>query len=56
MVSLHNDDAPQLWNYGHFMAALLQWFEDPLVEHKAWTQMKTITQGQPLMATYPQEF
>lgn len=36
-VSLHNNDTPKLWKYDHFMAVLHEWFEDPLVECKAWT-------------------
>lgn len=54
MVSLCNN-APQLRNYDHFMGALRQHFEDPLAEHKARTQMKTLIQGRRLVAAYTQE-
>lgn len=56
MVSLHNDDAHQLQNYDHFMAALYQWFEASLVEHKTQSQMKIITQFRQSVAAYTQEF
>lgn len=55
MVSLHNDDAPQLRNYD-FMVALCQRFEDPLAECKTQTWMKTITQGWWSVPVYTQEF
>lgn len=38
------------------MAALLQWFEVPLAEHKAQTQMETITQDRGSVAVNTQEF
>uniref|UniRef100_A0A8C6VH31 Uncharacterized protein n=1 Tax=Naja naja TaxID=35670 RepID=A0A8C6VH31_NAJNA len=45
MVTLHNDNAPQLMNYDLFMAALHARFEGPLAERRARIWMKTINQG-----------
>lgn len=41
MVTLHNADALNLWNFNHFMATL-RWFEDSLADQKARYCIKTV--------------
>uniref|UniRef100_A0A670ZE00 DUF4939 domain-containing protein n=1 Tax=Pseudonaja textilis TaxID=8673 RepID=A0A670ZE00_PSETE len=45
MVTLYNDNSPQLQNLNVFMTALRRRFEDLLAERKARIRMKTINQG-----------
>uniref|UniRef100_A0A8C5SGU8 Uncharacterized protein n=1 Tax=Laticauda laticaudata TaxID=8630 RepID=A0A8C5SGU8_LATLA len=52
MVTLHNDNAPQLMNYDLFMTALHTRFEDPLAEHKTRIRMKTINQWRRSLACH----
>lgn len=40
MVTLHNVNAPELWNFNHFMMALRQRFEDPLADQKTRDHIK----------------
>ncbi|KAK9396652.1 neuralized-like 4 [Crotalus adamanteus] len=45
MVIIHNDDAPELRNFNHFMVSLCKCFEDPLIDQKDRDHIKTIHQG-----------
>lgn len=56
MVTLHNDDAPELRNFNRFMVALCKRFKDPLADCKAREHIKTINQGHRGVAEYTQEF
>lgn len=42
MVTLYNCNAPELWNFNHFMTALRHCFKDHLADQKAKDQIKTI--------------
>lgn len=44
MDTLHNN-ALELRNFEHFIAALWKCFEDPIANHKAKDHIKTISQG-----------
>lgn len=55
MVALHNDNAAELLNFDRFMAALKNWFEDPLANWKARTKIKNIKQVKYLVAAYIQD-
>lgn len=56
IVTLHNADAPELWNFNCFMTALWHRFEDPHPDQKARDRIKTIKQGRQLVAEYTKEF
>lgn len=45
MVTLHNTNATELWNFNHFMATLRWRFEEPLAEQKARDYIKMVKQG-----------
>lgn len=51
MVTLHNDDAPELGHYDHFMTV-----EDHLTDRKARKRIKIISQCRQSVTTYTQEF
>lgn len=40
IVTLHNDNAMELRNFDHFIAALWKCFKDPLGDHKARDRIK----------------
>ncbi|XP_060541565.1 zinc finger protein 213-like [Pantherophis guttatus] len=56
MVTLHNANAPELWNFDHFMTALRRRFEDPLADRKARDRIKVVRQGRRPVAEYTEEF
>lgn len=45
MVTVHNNDVPDLGNCDHFMTALWKRFEDRLADCKIRMRIKTISQG-----------
>lgn len=56
IVTLHNDDVPELWRFDHFMGALQKHFQDLLADCKARTRIRTINQGHHSIAAYTHEF
>lgn len=56
VVDLHDANTPELQNFNQFMAALRCHFEDPLADHKAQEQIKTIWQSRQAVVEYTQEF
>lgn len=53
MVSLHNNEAPEIQSFDRFMMALCKQFKDPLAQRKVRTCIKTINQGHRRVAVYP---
>lgn len=56
MVTLHNANTPELWNFDHFMMALQCRFEKPLDDIKAHDHIRVMKQGRWLVVEYTEEF
>lgn len=56
MVTLHNTDAPEFWNFNRFMTALGCHFEHSLADRKARDRIKMVRQECRSVAKYTEEF
>lgn len=55
MMTLHNTNTLKLRNFDHFMMTFCQQFEDPLVDCKARDCIKTMHQGNRVVAEYTEK-